>query len=149
MVLIVLSCASFLAYVLAMARIPQQVTGILLGLTSNRISFLLLVNLIVIVIGLFLDAVPLIVILTPVLLPAAMSLGIDPVFFGVMLTVNLMIGVITPPVGFNLFVIVSIAKIDLMRLSRAVLPFIAIYCFIILLMILFPDAVMYLPRLFR
>ena len=149
MMLVVLACASYLAYVLALARIPQTITAILLEMTSSRIPYLLLVNFILIIAGMFLDAVCAIVILSPVFPPAAISLGVDPIFFGVMMTANLMIGVLTPPVGMNLFVTSSIAKIDILRLSKAVMPFIGMYAGIILLMIFFPDIIMFLPRLFR
>ena len=147
MMLVVLASASFLAYALTLAKVPQIITAILLDLTSNRIVFLLLVNFVLIIAGMFLDAVCAIVILVPVFLPAALSLGIDPVYFGVMTTVNLMIGVLTPPVGLNLFVTSAIAKIDILRLSKAVMPFIAMYCGIILLMIFFPEIIMFLPGL--
>lgn len=147
MVLAVLATASFLSYVLTIAKIPQTVTELILGLTSNAVVYLLLVNAVLVVAGMFLDAVCAIIILTPVFLPAAISLGVDPVFFGVMMTVNLMVGVLTPPVGMNLFVTASIAKINILRLSRAVIPFICILLALIVLMVIFPDMVMFLPAL--
>ena len=110
MVLAVLATASFLSYVLTLSRIPQTVTSLVLSITDNRIVFLLLVNAILIVAGMFLDAVCAIIILTPVFLPAAISMGVDPVFFGVMMTVNLMVGVLTPPVGMNLYVTIQYCK---------------------------------------
>ena len=149
MVLAVLATASFLSYVLTLSRIPQTVTSLVLSITDNRIVFLLLVNAILIVAGMFLDAVCAIIILTPVFLPAAISMGVDPVFFGVMMTVNLMVGVLTPPVGMNLYVTSSIAKIDLLRLSKAVMPFIYILVGIMVLMVFFPDIVMFLPNMLK
>jgi len=147
MVLAVLSTASFLSYVLTLAKIPQMVTSMMLGITSNRILFLLMVNIVLIVAGMFLDAGSAIIILTPVFLPAAISVGVDPVFFGVMMTLNLMIGVLTPPVGMNLYVTSSIAEIDLIRLSKAVIPFIFILFAIIVLIVVFPDIIMFLPNM--
>lgn len=147
MVMMVLCTAAFLSYVLTLAEIPQAVTALVLGITKNRIIFLLLVNAMLIVVGMFLDAVCAIIILTPVFLPAAISLGVDPAFFGIIMAVNLMIGVLTPPVGMNLYVTSSIAKVDLLRLSKSVMPFIYILVGIIVLMILCPDVVMFLPNL--
>lgn len=149
MVLIVMSTASFLSYVLTLCKIPQTVTSLILGITSNQVVFLLLVNLILVVAGMFLDAGCAIIILTPVFLPAAISLGVDPVFFGVMMTVNLMVGVLTPPVGMNLFVTSSIAKIDLLRLSKAVMPFLYILLGIIVFMVFFPNVIMFLPNMIK
>ena len=77
-------------------------------------------------------------------LPAVKALGIDPVFFGVMMTVNLMVGVLTPPVGMNLFVTSSISGINILRLSKAVMPFIYILCGVILLMVRFPGMVTFM-----
>lgn len=147
MVLAVLATASFLSYVLTIARIPQTVTEMILGITNNAIVYLLMVNVVLVVAGMFLDAVCAIIILTPVFLPAAISLGVNPVFFGVMMTVNLMVGVLTPPVGMNLFVTSSIAKIDILRLSKAVIPFICILFALIVLMVVFPEIIMFLPTM--
>lgn len=146
MVLMVMSTATLLSWVLTLERVPQAVTNALLSVSSSPIIFLLLVNAFMIIVGMFLDAVSALTILTPVLLPAAKALSIDPVFFGVILAVNLSIGVLTPPVGLNLYVVSSIAKIDLVRISKAVLPFIVLITIVILVMILFPASVTYLPN---
>lgn len=144
MMLIVVSVATFLSYAMTIAQIPQTVTAIITSVTSNQTIFLLLVNVVLIFAGMFLDAGCAIIILTPVFLPVATTLGVDPVFFGVMMTVNLMVGVLTPPVGMNLFVTSSIAKIDILRLSKAVMPFIYILLGIILIMVLFPDMITFM-----
>lgn len=144
MVLIVIATASVLSYVLTIARIPQTVTALITSITSSRIVFLLLVNFVLIICGMFLDAGCAIIILTPVFLPAANAMGVNPIFFGVMMTVNLMIGVLTPPVGLNLYVTSSIAKIDILKLSKAVLPFIYMLFGLILLMVIFPQIVTFM-----
>ena len=146
MVLMVMSTATLLSWVLTLERVPQTVTKALLAVSSSPIVFLLLVNAFMIIVGMFLDAVSALTILTPVLLPAAKALNIDPVLFGVLLAVNLSIGVLTPPVGLNLYVVSSIAKLDLVRISKAVLPFIALITAVILIMIFFPATVTYLPN---
>lgn len=139
MVLMVVTVASFLSWVLTMQRIPQSITGLILSQTDSAIIFLLVVNAIVIILGMFLDAVSALTIMTPVLLPAALALGVDPVLFGVMLTVNLSIGVLTPPVGLNLYVTASIANISIVSITRAVMPFIAILCLVLVLMTFVPK----------
>lgn len=146
MVLMVMSTATLLSWVLTLERVPQTVTKALLAVSPSPIVFLLLVNAFMIIVGMFLDAVSALTILTPVLLPAAKALNIDPVLFGVLLAVNLSIGVLTPPVGLNLYVVSSIAKLDLVRISKAVLPFIALITAVILIMIFFPATVTYLPN---
>jgi C4-dicarboxylate transporter DctM subunit len=140
-----MTSASFLGYIMTLTQIPQTVTALISTITTNQYVFLLLVNIILIVAGMFLDAACAIVILTPVLLPAARAFGIDTVFFGVMMSVNLMIGVLTPPVGLNLFVTSSISGVDILRLSKAVLPFIAMMVVVLILMIAFPQIVLFLP----
>ena len=144
MMLVVVAVASFLSYAMTIAQIPQTVTKIITSITNNRIVFLLLVNAVLIVAGMFLDAGCAIIILTPVFLPAVIAMGVDPVFFGVMMTVNLMVGVLTPPVGMNLFVTSSVSGIDILRLSKAVMPFIFILIGIIVLMVLFPGMVTFM-----
>ncbi len=139
MVLMVVTVASFLSWVLTMQRIPQSITSLILSQTGSAVVFLLVVNAIIIVLGMFLDAVSALTIMTPVLLPAALALGVDPILFGVMFTVNLSIGVLTPPVGLNLYVTASIANISIVSLTRAVMPFIAIICAILALMTFVPE----------
>ena len=144
MMLAVVAAASFLSYAMTIGQIPQTVTKAIMSITNNRIVFMILVNLVLIVAGMFLDAGCAIIILTPVFLPACQAMGIDLVYFGVIMTVNLMIGVLTPPVGMNLFVTSSISGIDILRLSKAVMPFIYILFAIILLMIVFPGVVTFI-----
>jgi C4-dicarboxylate transporter DctM subunit len=146
MVLMVMSTATLLSWVLTLERVPQTVTNTLLSISSSPIIFLLMVNAFMIIVGMFLGAVSALTILTPVLLPAAKTLGIDPVLFGVILAVNLSIGVLTPPVGLNLYVASSIARIDLVRISKAVLPFLVLISIGLLIMIFFPTTVTYLPN---
>jgi C4-dicarboxylate transporter DctM subunit len=147
MILSVMMTANFLGYVLTLSRIPQTAANAIASLTSSRIIFLLLVNVILVFAGMFLDAASAIVILTPVLLPACTAFGVDLVFFGVMMTVNLMIGVLTPPVGQNLYVVSSVAKLDLLKLAKACIPFMLMLTAIVLLMVFFPGIVTWLPNL--
>jgi len=143
-VLAVMTTANFLGYIMTLSQIPQSTTALITKFTQDPVVFLLLANVVFIFAGMFLDAACAIVILTPVLLPAAMALNVNPVFFGIMMTVNLMIGVLTPPVGLNLYVTSSVAGIDILRLSKAVIPFILIMLAIILVMVFFPGIVTFM-----
>ncbi|WP_003544136.1 TRAP transporter large permease [Desulfotomaculum nigrificans] len=147
MVLMVMATATLLSWVLTLEQIPQLVTSGMLSISSSPVIFLLVVNAFMIIVGMFLDAVSALTILTPVLLPAAKALQIDPVLFGVLLAVNLSIGVLTPPVGLNLYVTSSIAKISLVQISKAVMPFIYLIVIALLIMIFFPATVTYLPSI--
>lgn len=147
MVLMVMSTATLLAWVLTLEQVPQMVTKTVLSVSSSPTVFLIIVNIFMVFVGMFLDAVSALTIITPVLLPAAKALNIDPVLLGVILVVNLSIGVLTPPVGLNLYVTSSIAKIDLIRISKAVIPFIIIIFAILVLMSAVPQIVTYLPNL--
>lgn len=146
-VLTVMATANFLGYVLTLSQIPQMAASAISSLTDSRIVFLLMVNVVLVIAGMFLDAASAIVILTPVLLPACKAFGVNLVFFGVMMTVNLMIGVLTPPVGLNLYVVSSTAKIDILRLAKEAIPFMLILVAVVLLMVFFPDIVTFLPDL--
>jgi C4-dicarboxylate transporter DctM subunit len=146
-VLAVMTTASFLGYVLTLSRIPQTAAAAISAVTDSRVIFLLMVNVILIIAGCFLDASSAIVILTPVLLPACIAFNVDLVFFGVMMTVNLMIGVLTPPVGLNLYVVSSVAKIDILQLAKASIPFMLMLFGVVLIMVFFPGIVTFLPNI--
>ncbi len=149
MVLMVIATATLLSWVLTLEHIPQTVSRIMLTLTDNKYIFLIVINLFLVVMGMFLDSVSGITILAPVLLPAATSLGVDPLFFGVMMAVNFSIGAITPPVGLNLYVTSSIAKIDIVSLSKAAIPFCFLIFAVLMIMTFFPGTITYLPALMR
>lgn len=147
MILMVMATATLLSWVLTLEQVPQIITKTMLSISSSPVVFLIIVNIFMVIVGMFLDAVSALTILTPVLLPAAQALNIDPVLFGVILVVNLSIGVLTPPVGLNLYVTSSIAKIDLVQISKAIVPFIVIIFVILILMSVCPPIVTYLPNL--
>lgn len=125
-VLLIVGFASVFAYVLSLYQAPQQVARMLLGVSDNPLVFLLLVNIALLVIGLFMETFAAILILAPVLAPVAISLGIDPVHFGVIVIVNLAIGMVTPPVGVNLFLVCGIANVTMERLMRPLSIFLAV-----------------------
>lgn len=147
MVLAVVSSANFLAYIMTMSLIPQSFTDTVVALASNKYVFLILVEVILLVAGMFLDASCAILILTPIMLPAVTAFGIDLVFFGILMIVNLQIGILTPPVGLNLYVTASVAKMDIFRVAKAAVPFMLILFGLTILMIIFPGIVTAIPQM--
>lgn len=139
MILMVMAVASFLSWIFTMQRIPLKISELIFSVTQNPLIFLFIINLVMIVVGMFLDAVSALTIMTPVLLPVSLALGIDPILFGVMMTVNLSIGVLTPPVGLNLFVTSSISKVGILKISKSIIPFILLILLVLIIMMLFPN----------
>jgi tripartite ATP-independent transporter DctM subunit len=117
-VMVIVGFAFVFAYVLALMQAPQQVAAAIRGISSDPLVFLLLVNLFLFVVGMFMETFAAIIILAPVLAPVATQLGIDPIHFGLIMIVNLAIGMVTPPVGVNLFVACGIARITMEQLMR-------------------------------
>jgi tripartite ATP-independent transporter DctM subunit len=146
-IMFIIANANLLGWVLAFERVPQAVAALFLSLTDSAWVFLLLVMLLLLLIGLFLETSGAIIILTPVLLPAAQAFGFDLVHFGVVMVFGLVIGLITPPVGLCLFVGCSVGQVSLHRLSRAVLPYLALIVGVYVVFALVPEASLWLPRL--
>ncbi|GLK72170.1 TRAP transporter large permease [Ancylobacter dichloromethanicus] len=122
----IIAATSLFGWLLTNARLPQTIAGAILGLTENKILLLLLINVMLLIVGMFLDSGPAILLMTPILGPVAAHLGVDPVQFGLIMVINLTIGLLTPPVGTALYLASSISGVPVMKLSRAMLPFIAI-----------------------
>ncbi|MCB1504941.1 MAG: TRAP transporter large permease [Hyphomicrobiaceae bacterium] len=134
-------------YIVASENIPKAVEGALVGLDISPTLFLLLVNAVLLVLGCVLDATTLILVIIPLFLPTARALGIDLVHFGVVTVVNAMIGLITPPYGILLFVINATTGIPLRDMIREIWPFLFVLLLALLVMILAPDTVLWLPRM--
>lgn len=147
LVLFIISVASVFSWIITRELIPQRVATLLGALSSNPWIILLIINIILLIIGTFLDIGSALIIFVPVLMPVINSLGIDPVFFGVIMVVNLAIGMVTPPLGVCLFVACSIAKIDLETISRDLWPFLAGMIAVLLLITYVPSLVLWLPNL--
>lgn len=131
----------------AIYEIPASVESILTSITSNPAYILLIIGLLFMIMGMFMDSLAQVVIFTPVLLPVVVSLGIDPVFFGVMIALTCEIGFLTPPVGANLFVAARISNDTLEEMAIGVLPFLMTYIVVLLLFCFFPGWVTWLPNL--
>ena len=134
-------------YVITIENIPRSVATLLKAYELSPLAFLLLVNLVLLGLGCLLEGTTILLVIVPVLLPTAQSLGIDPVHFGVLAVLNIMIGLVTPPYGLLLFMMVRIAGVPLRDLVREVLPFFAVMVGALVLVTLFPDLVLFLPRL--
>ncbi len=145
-VMILIGFAAAFGYLMTVMMIPMQVTEFLTSLSDNKYVILALINVLLLLLGCLMDMSPLILILTPILLPVVKMLGVDPVHFGMIMMVNLGIGLITPPVGTVLFVGSAVAKLSLGVVTRAMMPFF-VALFIVLLMVTYiPWLSLWLPR---
>lgn len=144
-ILILVVTAAAFGRLITLAQIPTDLAAMITGLSDNPIVILLLINLLLLIIGMFMETISSIIIMTPILLPVTSALGIDPIVFGVILTVNLAIGFCTPPLGVNLFVASGIAKISIEKLSRAILPFFVGMIILLLLITYVPEISLTLP----
>lgn len=143
-VIILMAMATIFGNIMTIEQVPQIIAGAILGLTKSKIMVLLMINVLLLIVGTFMEALAAIVILTPILLPVAVSVGVDPVHFGVIMVVNLAIGFVTPPVGVNLFVASGVANAKIQHLSRAIMPMLFIMIAILLLITYVPSIPMIL-----
>ena len=135
-------------YVVTIENIPHSLSMLLTSWDLSPIGFLILVNVILLLLGCILEGTTIILVILPVFIPTAQALGIDLVHFGVMCVVNIMLGLVTPPYGLLLFIMVRIANVPLRDIVRDVLPFLYTMIFSLLVITFFPDTVLWLPRLF-
>ncbi|MBB4955795.1 tripartite ATP-independent transporter DctM subunit [Agrobacterium vitis] len=149
MVLLVIGCASSFGWLLAYTRVPASMVALLKGISDNPIIILLLLNVVLLILGTFMDMSPLIVITTPIFLPVATAFGVDPVHFGVILILNLGIGLCTPPVGAVLFVGCAVGKIPITHAMRTIWPFYGAAFATLMLVTYIPALSLWLPKLFH
>ncbi|MCD2184644.1 TRAP transporter large permease [Rhizobium sp. GN54] len=145
-VLLVVSMATIFAYMLTVLQIPQAVSQYIAGLGLSPTMLLIVVSLFLLVCGLFLDTLPAVIILVPILAPLAQGAGIDPLHFAMVVILNLTIGMITPPVGGVLFVVTVVAKIPLFTLARAILPMLFAELIVFALIVFVPALTLWLPN---
>jgi tripartite ATP-independent transporter DctM subunit len=137
--------ASLLGYCISVSRLPQEFGGWLTGLTQSPLVYLLIVNVLLLVVGCFMEALAAMLVLIPILVPVAAKLGIDPVHFGLVFVLNLMIGTITPPVGVVLYVTAKVANVPFERIARAVLPYLVPLFAVLALITVWPAVTTFLP----
>ncbi len=145
-ILLLVGAAVTFGWLVTMSGMAENMATMLLGLTDNPLILLLLLNLLLFVLGMFLDAGPAILILGPVLSPVFTSLGVDPIHFAMIMCINLTVGLITPPMGLVLFVTASIANERVERIARALLPFLFVQVLVIVAVTCFPALTLTLPR---
>lgn len=145
-VLFIVTAASIFAWLLTVSQAAQLFSDFIVGLTDNKWVFLILVNLLMLVVGCFLDTTAAITILVPILLPVAIRFGVDPVHFGLIMTLNLMIGLLHPPLGMVLFVLSRVAKLSVERTTMAILPWLIPLVVALLLITFVPAITLWLPQ---
>lgn len=147
-VMLLIATSISMSWVMSFGHIPQSISESLLALSDNKIVLLLIINLILLFVGMFMDITPAVLIFTPIFLPVVMELGIDPVHFGIIMIMNLCIGICTPPVGTLLFVGVSVAGTTIEKVIRPLLPMFVAMLITLILVTFWEDVSLWLPRLF-
>lgn len=143
----IIAGVALLGYVLAREQAPQQIAGMFLGLVDGPVGFLIAVNLMLFVLGAFIESLVILLIVVPILVPVAMGFGVDPVHFGIIVVFNLMISILTPPMGMALFVVAQVGGIPYHRLAKAILPWLLPPLAVLVLICTFPALVTTLPSL--
>ena len=146
-VLLVLATASMFSFILTFERIPHALAQFIVSYADNWILFIILVHIVFILLGMVMDALPAIIVLMPIFLPVAVSLGMEPIHLGILVAANVGIGMITPPVGICLFVACGISKTTIGSVVRPLLPFLIFLIFTLIIITMFPEITLFLPRL--
>jgi tripartite ATP-independent transporter DctM subunit len=147
MVMTLIAMASSFGYVMALMQLPAKLTSFFLGISENKYIILMLINFMLLVLGCLMDMAPLILICTPILLPVVMKLGVDPVHFGMIMLLNLGIGLLTPPVGSVLFVGCAIGKVKMEEVMRTIWPFYGVMFAVLMLVTFIPALSLWFPAL--
>lgn len=147
-VIFMIGVSSIMSWVMAFAHIPQKIAELLLGVTDSKIVILIIMNILLLIIGTFMDPTPAVLIFTPIFLPIVQSFGMTPVHFGIMLVFNLCIGTITPPVGPILFTGCKIGNVTIEEVFKWLLPFYAVTILILFLVTFVPNFSLFLPQIF-
>ena len=144
-ILIIIAGAKIFGKAITLYRIPQDISGLIETYVNSKTLFVIVVCAVLIAMGLVFETLSMVLIMVPVLLPAAMSMGIDPIWFGIFMVVMVECALITPPVGLNLYVIQSVAGAKLGEVAKGVLPFLALMVFTVMVMYVWSDLVLYIP----
>jgi tripartite ATP-independent transporter DctM subunit len=147
-VMLLIATSMAMSWVMAYENIPQNVAAALIGLSDSKIIIFLIINLILLFIGTFMDMTPAVLIFTPIFLPVAMQLGVDPIHFGIIMVVNLSIGLCTPPVGSVLFVGCSVAELPITKVIKPLIPFFIAMIIALIIITYVPDLSLFIPEYF-
>lgn len=142
-----ITAASVFGWALTFEGVPDQIVSFMASLTESKIAFILMVYLLVIVLGMFLESISVMIVIVPLLMPLVKTFGIDPIHFGVMISLATLVGLVTPPVGPGLFIAMAAADVKMMPLFRAVLPFLAVMLVCMLVIALVPELSVWLPKM--
>ena len=147
-VMLLIAASMSMSWIMSYENIPQNMSDILLGISDNRVVILVIINLLLLFVGVFMDMTPAVLIFTPIFLPVVKSIGIDPIQFGIIMVLNLCIGLCTPPVGSVLFVGIGIAKTSIEEIIKPLLPLFIAMIFALMLITFFPKITLWLPQQF-
>jgi C4-dicarboxylate transporter DctM subunit len=146
--MVIIGCATAFTKILTIQKIPDMITNGIIGFTDNKIIILILINVLLLIVGCFMDTTPAMMVLAPILLPVALSFGMDPIHFGIIMVVNLSIGFITPPLGINLFVASRIGREKLETVTSGIVKFLIVMILCLLLITYIPKIALLLPQTF-
>ncbi|MEX2542030.1 MAG: TRAP transporter large permease [Trueperaceae bacterium] len=147
-ILIIASASGLFSLALTFEGVPQQLSSALLGISDNRLVLLLLVNVLLLIVGMFMDTIAALLVVVPLLVPPLVTAGVDPIHLGVVVVLNLMIGLLTPPVGMSLYLISDIAKVKVEEVVKEVIPFLIPLFLALIVLTLVPEISLWLPGLF-
>ncbi|MEH7342973.1 TRAP transporter large permease [Bacillus sp. JJ1532] len=147
--MIIIGLSVSFAYFMTLEQIPNDISTFLTELSTNPYIILIAINILLLIVGMFIDTISALVVLTPILLPIVIAVGVDPIHFGVILVANLAIGFITPPLGVNLFVASSVGKVKFERIVHAIIPFMVSMIICLLVITFIPALSLWLPGLFK
>jgi tripartite ATP-independent transporter DctM subunit len=147
-VLLLIATSIAMSWVMSYENIPQEISNTLLSISDNPIVILIIINLILLFVGVFMDKTPAVLIFTPIFLPIVTELGMNPIHFGIIMIMNLCIGLCTPPVGSVLFVGCSVADLKIQQVIKPLLPLFLVMIAVLLLITYFPELTLWLPRQF-
>ena len=145
--MVIIGCATAFTRILTIEKIPDMITSGILNFTDNKILILILINILLLIVGCFMDTTPAMMVLAPILLPVALQFGVDPIHFGIIMVVNLAIGFITPPLGINLFVASRVGQSSLETVCSGIIKFIIVMIIDLLLITFIPVISTILPSL--
>ena len=146
-VLFTVSTGVLFGWVATAEHMGPRLLNLMLSISHDRLAILLMINILLLILGMIMESIPIILLLTPILFPIIGKLGIDPVHFGVMMCLNLMIGLLTPPIGLNLFISSAVAKVPVDVIVKNVWPMIIFLTMVLLLITIFPPLVTWVPNL--